>query len=144
MGSWPPDDDLPYGVDGEWADGTIPAGQASVQRETTQERTQRLRRSGARMCGPQPITDGDLDAVEDFQAYLRNRKEHPVWTADQLRSIADMLIENGASHETVRLRLATQTGYGIGGGGKGPGDGPECPYCGAQGGGGHGGGCFNA
>lgn len=66
------------------------------------------------------------------------------WTIEQLRSIADMLIENGATPGTVRSRLAAQTGYGIGGGGKGPGDGPVCPYCGQQGNGGHGGGCFNA
>jgi hypothetical protein len=45
-----------------------------VPRETTAERTARLQRAGALMCGPQPPSDRDLDAVEKFLAWL---KAHP-------------------------------------------------------------------
>ena len=45
-----------------------------VQRETTEQRTDRLRRSGAVMCSRgQPLTETDLDAVESFMAYLRGK-----------------------------------------------------------------------
>ena len=45
-----------------------------AQRETTAERTDRLRKRGAVMCSRgQPLTHADLDAVESFMAYLRGK-----------------------------------------------------------------------
>lgn len=111
-----------------------------VSRETTPERATRLRHSGARMCGPKPPTEGDLDAVEEFLRYLKVSK-----LADQVKSVADMHIENGANPQVVRMHVKMMTGVSIGEGGSGTDPSiPPCPYCGAFGGGGHGGSCPGA
>jgi hypothetical protein len=61
--------------------------------------------------------------------------------AAAVRAIADPLIEQGATPEQVRQAILDQLDIGIGAGGAGPYDIPPCPYCGARGGGGHGGLC---
>jgi hypothetical protein len=69
-------------------------------------------------------------------------------TADIIRQVADPLIAAGLDHEQVRAEVLARTGLGIGGGGGagssfGDRDNRACPYCGATGGGGHGGLCPN-
>jgi hypothetical protein len=60
----------------------------------------------------------------------------------QIRAIADPLIAGGATPAAVNLELRKHSLPEIGQGGGGPLDGvPECRYCGAYGGGGHGGLC---
>ena len=58
-----------------------------------------------------------------------------------VRAIADPLIEQGATPAQVIQAILDQLDIGIGKGGAGPYDIPPCPYCGAYGGGGHGGLC---
>lgn len=61
---------------------------------------------------------------------------------ERIKAIADPLIEHGADHVYVRQVIHRELGIGIGGGGGGSDpDIPPCPYCGASGGGGHGGFC---
>jgi hypothetical protein len=58
----------------------------------------------------------------------------------RIREVADPLIIEHA--EEIRMSVLRATGIGIGGGGGGAIEGyPPCPYCGANGGGGHGGLC---
>lgn len=146
--SWPPDDDLPYGVDGEWADGTVPA-------DRTRARAARMRAAGARMCGPVPPTDEGLDIVEAFAESLRRGKVLDVDVAERVRAVADPLIEHGGYSPGMIYTAVFQAlgiGIGKGGGGTNPavtypgplGETASCPYCGATGGGGHGGFCPNA
>jgi len=60
---------------------------------------------------------------------------------DQIRAVADALIEQGATPAAVNLELRKRSLPEIGRGGGGVWDIPECRYCGAYGGGGHGGLC---
>jgi len=61
--------------------------------------------------------------------------------SDQIRAVADPLIKSGATPAAVNIELRRRLGVEIGRGGGGPHDVPECRYCGAYGGGGHGGLC---
>lgn len=61
---------------------------------------------------------------------------------ERIRSIADMLIENGMPLGKVRMHVQIQTGVRIGLGDAGPDPSlPPCPYCEASDGGMHGRGC---
>jgi hypothetical protein len=61
---------------------------------------------------------------------------------EKIRAVADVLIEQGATPAGINLELRKHSLPEIGRGGGGPYDGlPECRYCGAYGGGGHGGLC---
>jgi hypothetical protein len=44
-------------------------------RETVEQRNERLRKSGVIMCGKQPATHADMDAVESFAQFLRDKAE---------------------------------------------------------------------
>ena len=59
----------------------------------------------------------------------------------KIKAIADPMIEQGATPAAVNLELRKQLSLEIGRGGGGPYGIPECRYCGAYGGGGHGGLC---
>jgi hypothetical protein len=61
----------------------------------------------------------------------------------QLRDLIDPLLEKGANRETVDFETSRVFGIQLGQGGQGPNPVPECKYCGAYGGGGHGGFCPN-
>ncbi len=61
---------------------------------------------------------------------------------DRIKAVADPLIAEGMDHEAVRFAVWRELRIGIGGGGGGLDKTvPTCPYCGANGGGGHGGLC---
>lgn len=64
---------------------------------------------------------------------------------DQIRAVGDPLIEAGKNDLEVRTEIYKVLGIGIGGGGGGTQEStsPHCAYCGAYGGGGHGGLCPN-
>lgn len=63
---------------------------------------------------------------------------------DQIRAVADPLIAKGVPEFEVRQEVLSVLGVGIGGGGGGMDPAiPACPYCAANGGGGHGGFCPN-
>lgn len=64
--------------------------------------------------------------------------------ATRIRSVADMHIEQGANPQVVRMHVRMMTGVAIGEGGHGTEDLKTCAYCGASGGGGHGGNCPDA
>jgi hypothetical protein len=103
------------------------------------------------MCGPQPPTDGDLDVVEWFAGWLRRGKVADVDTSGRIRTLADPLIERGYTPDQIYEAVFSALGIGIGRGGGGTntgvtypgplGESAVCPYCGATGGGGHGGFC---
>lgn len=125
------------------------------RRETAQQRHNRLALEGVRMCGPQPPTDEDLDIVEAFAESLRNGKVLDVDVAERVRAVADPLIEHGGyTPDMIYTAVFHALGIGIGkgGGGTNPavtypgplGETASCPYCGATGGGGHGGFCPTA
>jgi hypothetical protein len=60
---------------------------------------------------------------------------------EQIRAIADPVIAAGGTPVDVNIALRRTLGIEIGCGGGGNQDIPPCPYCGAFGGGGHGGFC---
>jgi hypothetical protein len=123
------------------------------RRETTQERFNKLMLEGVRMCGPKPPTDADLDVVEDFRRQLRERKAGKVDVAERVRAVADPLITHGGyTPDMIYDAVFQALGIGLGKGGGGDqnvlypsplGMVTVCPYCGATGGGGHGGFCPN-
>jgi hypothetical protein len=124
------------------------------RRETTQQRYNRLALEGVRMCGPVPPTDADLDVVEDFRRQLRERKAGRVDVAERVRAVADPLITHGGyTPDMIYDAVFQALGVGMGKGGSGDdssvlypsplGMVAVCPYCGATGGGGHGGFCPN-
>ncbi len=68
----------------------------------------------------------------------------PAELRDQVKAIADPLVATGATPAEINEVLRGQLWLMIGGGGKGPDESiPRCAYCGACGGGGHGGFCPN-
>ena len=124
------------------------------RRETTQQRYNRLALEGVQMCGPQPPTDEDLDVIEWFQGYLRERKAGKVDVAERVRAVADpLIIHGGYTPDMIYDAVFQALGVGLGKGGGGTntavtypsplGEVAACPYCGATGGGGHGGFCPN-
>jgi hypothetical protein len=67
---------------------------------------------------------------------------------DKIREVADEILDRGGDRDDMQIALYTDFGLTIGHGGKGRtdmlDDFPPCRYCGAWGGGGHGGFCPGA